>query len=126
MIADKIRFDLGDVHFVGLSSEYYGYDWTEHIKEQYEWLKKDLSSLNVYYNTQTPTYIVNGCAGNREDHALFDATATPYSAVRSEEYGYMVMKIHNATHIHLQQIAAEKGTFVDNLWITKAPGYRPG
>uniref|UniRef100_A0A1I7YKF4 Purple acid phosphatase n=1 Tax=Steinernema glaseri TaxID=37863 RepID=A0A1I7YKF4_9BILA len=198
-------FDLGDVHFVGLSSEYYGYDWTEHIKEQYEWLKKDLSlttkpwiiaymhrpfycsnrngkksdchgedneyirvgsedvpgleklfnekgvdicfwghkhfyerlfpvydnrsfyqSLNVYYNTQTPTYIVNGCAGNREDHALFDATATPYSAVRSEEYGYTVMKIHNATHIHLQQIAAQKGTFVDNLWITKAPGYRPG
>ncbi|TKR69621.1 hypothetical protein L596_021760 [Steinernema carpocapsae] len=198
-------FDLGDVHYIGLSSEYYGYNWIEHIKKQYAWLKKDLEAntkpwiitylhrpyycsnrdghksdctgedneyirvgdgeipgfeklfnekgvditfwghkhfyerlfpvynnqtfyqpLNVYYNAQTPVYVITGCAGNRENHALFNDYIVPYSAIRSEDYGYMIMKVHNGTHIHLTQMGAEKGNIVDDLWVTKEAGYRPG
>ncbi|KAK0407920.1 hypothetical protein QR680_003673 [Steinernema hermaphroditum] len=198
-------FNLGQVHFIGLSSEYYGYDHVEHIKKQYRWLEKDLTEntkpwiiaymhrpyycsnrngkksdctgedneyirvgdgdvpglekifneqgvdiclwghkhfyerlfpvynnqtfyqmLNVYRNTETPTYIVTGCAGNREKHAFYSDYIPSYSAVRSEEYGYMVMKVFNSTHIHVRQMSAESGKFVDDLWITKTEGYRPG
>lgn len=35
-------FDLGPIHFVALSSEYYGFGMQKEAKAQFEWLKSDL------------------------------------------------------------------------------------
>ncbi|KJH48450.1 Ser/Thr phosphatase family protein [Dictyocaulus viviparus] len=52
-------FDLGPVHWVGVSSEYYGYYYlygTKPVLTQYEWLTKDLKSANVN-RSKTPWII---------------------------------------------------------------------
>ncbi|CAI4223352.1 unnamed protein product [Auanema sp. JU1783] len=35
-------FNIGDVHFVGISTEYYGYKMSSEAQAQYEWLHNDL------------------------------------------------------------------------------------
>ncbi|EPB70983.1 hypothetical protein ANCCEY_09928 [Ancylostoma ceylanicum] len=134
-------FDLGPVHWVGVSTEYYGYYYLygqEPVMTQYAWLKNDLTT-DAYKNPNAPVYVISGSAGCHSAYAEFSDTPWPFSAARSanwkvsfsqiinlapslrvNDYGYTILTIANSTHIHLEQISIEKGdSVVDEAWIVK-------
>ena len=53
---------------------------------------------------QATIYIVTGAAGNQEMHEGFTKKQPTWSAFRSNTFGYSRMLIHNASHIHWQQV----------------------
>ncbi|WKY10663.1 hypothetical protein Q1695_002770 [Nippostrongylus brasiliensis] len=198
-------FDLGPVHFVALSTEYYYYDsiGSERLLAQYNWLQKDLQNAvsnrqrtpwivsylhrpfycsskgnndcsdsdsalirvgdskkpgleevflkyrldvgfwghkhfyerfypvangtywngsDCYHNALAPTYIITGSAGCHSS-GTFDKHPTPFSAKRTNQYGYTIMTVANATHIHLEQISIDLDeAVVDDLWLRKDIG----
>ncbi|XGW02519.1 hypothetical protein V3C99_014505 [Haemonchus contortus] len=201
-------FDLGPIHWVALSTEYYGYYDTlgkEPVFNQYNWLKEDLKVANTnrkktpwivaylhrpfycsaahdndctgfdnemiragydgmpglekpflkygldlgfwghihnyerlypvadmqywdsadcYHNAVAPTYIVTGSAGCHSPGTKFDKTPEPFSARRLNDYGYTILTVANATHIHLEQISIDKGeAVVDSFWLSKDIGF---
>uniref|UniRef100_W6NBU1 Purple acid phosphatase n=1 Tax=Haemonchus contortus TaxID=6289 RepID=W6NBU1_HAECO len=197
-------FDIGPIHWVGISAEYYGYYYAYGmgpVLAQYEWLKNDLklatanrattpwiltfqhrpfycSNINsaecqafenrlirtgwldmpgleplflqygvdmgfwghehsyerfypiadrqywnetdAYVNPKAPVYVISGSAGCHSAHAWFSDSPWPFSASRSNDYGYAILTVANATHLHLEQISIEKDdTPVDDFWIVK-------
>ena len=75
-------------------------------------------------NMTATTYIVNGDAGNREGHHPINTSENPsWSAYRTTSYSFTRFDVHNATHIHLQQITADselppsdQGKLLDDVW----------
>ena len=43
------------------------------------------------------------CAGDKEHHEPFTRNQPPYSAFRSDTYGYSKLTIHNSTHLLWEQ-----------------------
>jgi len=39
----------------------------------------------------------------------------PWSAVRSDDYGYTRMTVHNATHLYMEQVSDDKVDLVLNI-----------
>uniref|UniRef100_A0A0R3WSD0 Metallophos_C domain-containing protein n=1 Tax=Hydatigena taeniaeformis TaxID=6205 RepID=A0A0R3WSD0_HYDTA len=60
------------------------------------------------YNDPTgPVHIVAGSAGNKENQDPFLPTPQPWSAFRSDDYGYMRITVVNATYMHLEQVSVK-------------------
>ena len=60
----------------------------------------------------------SGCQGPMDD---FDNGALyPWSAARSDSYGYGILTAHNETHLHWAQILDEDESVMDELWVVKA------
>ncbi|PIO70742.1 hypothetical protein TELCIR_07397 [Teladorsagia circumcincta] len=146
-------FDLGPVHWVGLSTEYYGYYDTVGkgpLLTQYSWLQKDLA-IRVGHNDlpglESP-FIQYGVdlgfwghqhfyerffpvankkywdSGCHTPNTPFDKTPVPFSAKRLNQYGYTILNISNGTHIHIEQISIDKDdAVVDHFWLTKDAGF---
>ncbi|KAK6058678.1 hypothetical protein COOONC_03755 [Cooperia oncophora] len=74
-----------------------------------------------YINPLAPVHIVSGSAGCRENTDTFITNPGPWSANRSTDYGFGLLRIHNATHIHFRQVAASKDEVQDDFWIEKHP-----
>jgi len=74
-------------------------------------------TLSPYTNPTAPVHIITGSAGNRENLDSFGPALGPWSAFRSSTYGYGRMKVFNSTHIHFEQILADKGTILDEFWL---------
>ncbi|XP_075234057.1 acid phosphatase type 7 [Lycorma delicatula] len=73
-----------------------------------------------YTNPRAPVHVVTGSAGCRENTDGFIPKPQPWSAFRSSDYGYARLKIHNATHIHIEQVSDDKGgQIIDSFWIKK-------
>ena len=67
-----------------------------------------------------PFYLVAGAAGCDEYIDTWDeSTIYPYSASRSDSYGYGVLTVHNTTHALWQQIHDEDGAVLDSVWLVK-------
>ena len=75
-----------------------------------------------------PIYIVTGAAGSPEMHEPFTRPQPPRSAFRSNTFGYSRMEVHNATHLHWQQIQTDPtffnttdqyGSAIDDTWIVQ-------
>eukprot|EP00929_Paragymnodinium_shiwhaense_P003129 TRINITY_DN10353_c0_g1_i1.p1 TRINITY_DN10353_c0_g1~~TRINITY_DN10353_c0_g1_i1.p1 ORF type:complete len:589 (-),score=88.12 TRINITY_DN10353_c0_g1_i1:439-2148(-) len=79
------------------------------------------------HNPTAPMFIVTGCAGNHEMHEPFVKPQPGWSAYRSNSFGYSVMTVHNATHLHWQQVQtdptefplSEYGRIIDDAWVVQ-------
>ena len=73
-----------------------------------------------YHGNQGTFHIVAGAAGCQEYLDSYDEGAIyPWSASRSDSYGYGVFTVHNATHAHWAQILDEDESVLDQVWVTK-------
>ena len=77
--------------------------------------------MRTMTNPSAPVHIITGAGGNPEGTDGFPNTTTlPFSAVRAPEWSYSKMIVHNATHLHWQQIGvAGESELVDTMWIVK-------
>ncbi|VDL75174.1 unnamed protein product [Nippostrongylus brasiliensis] len=72
-----------------------------------------------FYPVANGTYWNGGCHSS----GTFDKHPTPFSAKRTNQYGYTIMTVANATHIHLEQISIDLDeAVVDDLWLRKDIG----
>ena len=82
--------------------------------------KTDMSNIDP----KATIYIVTGAAGCSEMHEPFTKPQPPRSAFRSNTFGYSRMYIHNASHIHWQQVVTDPtyfgsdmyGKVIDDTW----------
>lgn len=78
------------------------------------------SKEEPYTNPCAPVHITTGSAGCQEDHDPFEKDYPPWTAYRSEDYGYTRMTIFNETHLFMDQVSADKeGEVIDKVWIIK-------
>ena len=63
----------------------------------------------TYVDAKAPVYIVEGCAGDKENHEPFTRAQPAYSAFRSNTYGYSRMTVYNATHMLWEQVQTDSG-----------------
>lgn len=67
--------------------------------------KTDQSNINP----KAPIYIVTGAAGCNELHEPFTRSQPSRSAFRSNNFGYSRFIVHNASHVHWQQVIMDPG-----------------
>ncbi|KAM7443657.1 Acid phosphatase type 7 [Porites harrisoni] len=78
------------------------------------------SKEEPYTNPCAPVHITTGSAGCQEDHDPFEKDYPPWTAYRSEDYGYTRMTIFNETHLFMDQVSVDKeGEVIDKVWIIK-------
>ncbi len=83
------------------------------------------SSPEVLLNPTAPIYIIEGCAGDVEHHEPFTRPQPPYSAYRSNTYGYGRMTVYNSTTLLWEQVQtddefpATTGTVIDAMLVVK-------
>jgi hypothetical protein len=83
-------------------------------------------SGNLVQNPPATVYLVTGDAGNREGHEPFKKTQPPWSAFRSNTFGFSRMKIYNDTHIYWEQVMTDDGQppedmgkIIDYMWLVQ-------
>jgi len=85
-------------------------------------------TMQTTTNPKATMYIVTGAAGNQEKHEPFIRPQPTRSALRANTYGYSRMWVHNATHIHWQQVQTQKdtkkdmakyGEVIDDAWFVQ-------
>ncbi|KAK0428331.1 hypothetical protein QR680_010739 [Steinernema hermaphroditum] len=133
--SDNIAIRVGDGNMPGLEQLYmekgvdiafYGHMhsyermWPVYNKVAYKQQDRDRT-----YNAPTPIHVVTGSAGCHTPHTRQDKNEK-WSAVRSDDYGVTVVHLYNATHAHLRQFSTEQHADVDQYWLIKDEGYRPG
>ena len=65
-------------------------------------------------------HLIVGASGCQGPMDQFDeGQVYPWSAARSDSYGYGVLEVHNATHMHWAQILDEDESVMDELWVVK-------
>jgi len=67
------------------------------------------SAPEVVVDAAAPVYIVEGCAGDKENHEPFTRPQPPYSAFRSNTYGYGRMAVYNSTHLLYEHVQTDNG-----------------
>ena len=79
--------------------------------------------VNTHYRDNEATvHLVVGGAGAWAGFDVIDEdTAYPWSAVRSDSYGYGVLEVYNHTHLHWAQLLDEDESVLDELWLIKQP-----
>lgn len=58
LYSDLSSFTLGNAHFVGISSEYYGQNISEFAQLQYSWLLNDLKKVGSFLLREKKSYRV--------------------------------------------------------------------
>ena len=67
------------------------------------------SAPEVIVDAAAPVYIVEGCAGDKENHEPFTRAQPPYSAFRSNTYGYGRVTIFNGSHLLYEHVQTDNG-----------------
>ena len=80
----------------------------------YKMMNSQIDSKGFYH-------IVSGSAGCREDHDPFTKKVPKWSAFTSDDYGYGILEIVNATHIYWEQISVDHypSKVIDRKWYVK-------
>lgn len=199
-------FDIGDIHFVAISSELYYYSNyynNDNLKRQYDWLLNDLALSNKrgskwkvvyahrpmycsvdtndgnsictsdteilrdgttynggnrvapleavlynynvdfffaghmhsyerlwptyreqvlqknYYKPRGPIHIIAGSAGCNENLDTYDKKTYPWSAYKSDSYGFGMLDFYNNSVARWRQIKARDGSTLDEIYVTK-------
>lgn len=123
------RVGVPFLHWFGMEKLLYDYGvdlaiWAhEHSYERlwplYEYKVQNGSYAEPYRNPRAPVHIITGSAGCSELHDPF-GDQPEWSAYRSLEYGYMRLRIHNASHLYTEQVAVDKGgEVIDHVWIIR-------
>ncbi|WKY10353.1 hypothetical protein Q1695_002588 [Nippostrongylus brasiliensis] len=125
-----IRTGLPKTHAYGLEKLFYEYGvdveiWAHEHTYERMWPVYNRTVYNgtasPYLNPLAPVHIVSGSAGCRENTDTFVSNPEPWSARRSTDYGFGILRIHNATHVRFRQVAAAKDEIQDDFWIEKHP-----
>jgi hypothetical protein len=124
--AQKVRADLEEVFMdYGVDIFFNGH---EHDYERSYPLYQGKSTRSNL-DPKAPIYVVSGAAGSREMHEPFTRKQPDWSAFRSNTFGYSVLDVYNATHIHLQYVQTDPtqfispkpyGTVIDDDWIVQS------
>ena len=73
-----------------------------------------------YRDNAAMWHLIVGASGCQGPMDTFDeGTVYPWSAARSDSYGYGVLEVHNATHMHWMQILDEDESVMDEVWVVK-------
>ena len=77
--------------------------------------------VNTHYrNNRAMFHLIVGASGCQGPMDTFDEGAVyPWSAARSDSYGYGVLNVYNGTHMHWQQILDEDESVMDEVWVVK-------
>lgn len=127
-----IRTGLPKTHAYGLEKLFYEYAvdvefWAHEHTYERMWPVYNRTvyngTMSPYVNPLAPVHIVSGSAGCRENTDTFVTNPGPWSARRSTDYGFGMLRVHNATHIHFRQVAAAKDEVQDDFWIEKNPNH---
>ncbi|XP_023012956.2 acid phosphatase type 7 [Leptinotarsa decemlineata] len=125
----QTRVGMPFFKFFGLEDLLYNYGvdleiWAhEHSYERlwpiYNYTVYNGSYEAPYVNPKAPVQFTTGSAGCREGRDEF-SYKPPWSAFRSNDYGYTRLKAYNSTHLHLEQVSDDKaGEVVDSFWLVK-------
>lgn len=153
----QIRSGMTLLNFPGLENLFYNYGvdlvlagHNHHYERSLPVYNKQIlvSDANKpYHNAKAPVYIITGVPGNqeiRDQGEQFSTTQYPWSVFKDRHIGYMRMEVVNETHLHMQQIAAEKvrrralfvvnvshsvslqyDEVIDDIWLSKSrPSYQ--
>ncbi|CAD6189615.1 unnamed protein product [Caenorhabditis auriculariae] len=77
-----------------------------------------------YLDPPAPVHIVTGSAGCRENTDIFVEHPGPWSAVRSTDYGFGMLRVYNETHLRFRQVAAFTDVTQDDFYVIKTK-HRP-
>eukprot|EP01090_Pellita_catalonica_P009162 TRINITY_DN20223_c0_g1_i1.p1 TRINITY_DN20223_c0_g1~~TRINITY_DN20223_c0_g1_i1.p1 ORF type:complete len:390 (-),score=36.77 TRINITY_DN20223_c0_g1_i1:148-1317(-) len=74
-----------------------------------------------FINPRSTAYMISGYAGCREGFNGFSPEfAPPWSAWRqAEEYGYGILSVHNASHLHFEWIYAARSEVGHDVWVVQ-------
>nr|CAD7448534.1 unnamed protein product [Timema bartmani] len=61
-----------------------------------------------YRNPGAPVHVTTGSAGCQENHDMFKKQQPSWSALRSDDYGYSRLKVHNQTHLFMDYVSIDK------------------
>ncbi|XP_073980741.1 acid phosphatase type 7-like [Rhodnius prolixus] len=128
LYSSRVRTGLPVMEWFGLEDLFYqhGVDleiWAhEHSYERlwpiYNYQVKNGSLDQPYVNPGAPVHVITGSAGCQELTSNFTRHAKPWSAFRTLEYGYTRLHVLNASHLHIQQVAVDKGgEIIDDVWL---------
>lgn len=74
---------------------------------------------NNYYKPKAPIHIVTGSAGCNENLDSYDKTDYPWSAFKSDSYGFGILDIFNNSVAEWRQINAIGGGILDKITVVK-------
>ena len=77
-----------------------------------------------YTNPGATVHVVTGAAGCREGHDSYHGPRGPWSAMRSDAYGYGKLFLANGTHLRWEQLEDTAGKVIDSFWLVKTTGLR--
>jgi hypothetical protein len=69
----------------------------------------DAARPEVVVNPSATTYIVSGCAGDKENHEPFTFPQPAWSAFRSNTFGYGRISVFNASHLLWEAVQTDNG-----------------
>jgi acid phosphatase type 7 len=83
-------------------------------------VKSELDTEHSHFNPKATIYITNGNAGNVCGHNdPLSSTPQNWSLVRTEEFGYGRLVVHNKTHLYYEQYGSNQKKMIDYVWIIK-------
>ena len=86
------------------------------------------SAPEVLVDAAAPVYIISGSAGNVEQHEPFTRAQPPYSAFRSNTFGFGRLTVFNASALLWEAVQtdagqpATTGSVIDAMLLLKTPG----
>ncbi|KAI6204497.1 hypothetical protein M3Y94_00680900 [Aphelenchoides besseyi] len=113
---EKLIYDNGVDLYIGAHEHNYERFWPIY---KFKVLNGTTNWRNAYENALAPIHFTTGSAGSYEPMNRFPKTIAVHSAFRSSNFGFTKMHVYNRTHIHIQQIAADKHGAEDDFWIVK-------
>lgn len=126
---NRLRYGITPLRLFALEDLFYRYGvdlevWAHEHSYERLWPIHNYKVYNgshdePYTNPRAPVHIVVGSAGCQEKVDYFNPLPS-WSAFRSSDYGYSRIKVHNATHLNLQQVSDDlDGEVIDNWWLVK-------
>ncbi|XP_013400248.1 acid phosphatase type 7 isoform X2 [Lingula anatina] len=115
-------FSLEDLFYkYGVDLHFYGHEHSyERMWPVYNRKVCNGSNDEPYHNPPAPVHVVTGSAGCDEGEDPFISNGLPWSAFRSDDYGYTRMNIINSTHLYLEQVSDDKdGAVIDKMLLIK-------
>ena len=75
-------------------------------------------------NPPSTINIITGDAGGPENHEVFQRDQPERTAFRTAAYGYSRMQVHNATHLHWEQVECDtdegvQDLVIDEFWLVQ-------
>ena len=72
-----------------------------------------------YNKPKGPVHIISGTAGCNEGNYPFDKIDYPFSAFRSNSYGFGLLDIYNNHQLRWSQVSAKDSSVIDSIIINK-------